>query len=465
MLESAWETANRVRTRKVSAREATAAAIARAERLNPALNAFVHLDPEGALRQADAIDAAIARGEDPGPFAGVPIGVKDLEPVAGMPFTQGAAPFKDRLAASDSVQVARLKAGGAVVIGKTNTPEFGYKGFTVNRLFGASRNPWDPAKTPGGSSGGSAAAVAGGLVSVCTGSDGGGSVRIPAAFCGCYGIKPSAGRIPAAGETYPHWATHSTLGPLTRTVRDAGRYLDLAAGPHPNDLHALDAPPGGYEAATLADPPLIRRIAFSSDLGYAAVDPAVVACARQAAQDLANAIGAALVEAHPGFADPMAAWYAIGAPGDAHLLDVFGEAVAAELEPGFVAFAERARAVMGTDIAAALQTRHALNRTMTAFLDEYTVLLTPTCAALPFVAEGPPPRTIGGKDAGPAGFIPFTYPFNVTGHPAASVPAGLVEGLPVGLQIVGPRYGDRLVLTLSAVYEAACPWGFPPPLA
>ena len=245
MLEAAWETAHRVRTRQVSAVEITRVALDRVARLNPALNAFVHVDAEGALAQARAIDAAIARGEDPGSFAGVPIGVKDLEPVAGMPFTQGATPFKDRIATADGVQVARLKAGGAVVLGKTNTPEFGYKGFTVNRLFGATRNPWDVSKTPGGSSGGSAAAVAGGMVSVCTGSDGGGSVRIPAAFCGCYGIKPSAGRIPAAGDTYPHWATHSTLGPLTRTVRDAARYLDLAAGPQPNDLHSLDAPAGG----------------------------------------------------------------------------------------------------------------------------------------------------------------------------------------------------------------------------
>lgn len=465
MLEAAWETAHRVRTRQVSAVEITREALDRVARLNPALNAFVHVDAEGALAQARAIDAAIARGEDPGSFAGVPIGVKDLEPVAGMPFTQGATPFKDRVATADGVQVARLKAGGAVVLGKTNTPEFGYKGFTVNRLFGATRNPWDVSKTPGGSSGGSAAAVAGGMVSVCTGSDGGGSVRIPAAFCGCYGIKPSAGRIPAAGDTYPHWATHSTLGPLTRTVRDAARYLDLAAGPHPNDLHSLDAPAGGYEAAALSEPPVIRRVAFSGDLGYAAVDPAVAECARQAAVVLAGALGAELVEADPGFQDPMAAWYAIGAIGDAHLLDMLGEAVTAELEPGFVAFANNARAVMGTQVAEALQTRHALNRTMTAFLDQYTLLLTPTCAALPFAAEGPPSRIIGGREAGPAGFIPFTYPFNLTGHPAASLPAGLVEGLPVGLQVVGPRHGDALVLAVSAAYEAVRPWTFPAPVA
>ncbi len=465
MLEAAWETAHRVRTRQVSAVEITREALDRVARLNPALNAFVHVDAEGALAQARAIDAAIARGEDPGSFAGVPIGVKDLEPVAGMPFTQGATPFKDRVAPAAGVQVARLKAGGAVPLGKTNTPEFGYKGFTVNRLFGATRNPWDVSKTPGGSSGGSAAAVAGGMVSVCTGSDGGGSVRIPAAFCGCYGIKPSAGRIPAAGDTYPHWATHSTLGPLTRTVRDAARYLDLAAGPHPNDLHSLDAPAGGYEAAALSEPPVIRRVAFSGDLGYAAVDPAVAECAHQAAVVLAGALGAELVEADPGFQDPMAAWYAIGAIGDAHLLDMLGEAVTAELEPGFVAFANNARAVMGTQVAEALQTRHALNRTMTAFLDQYTLLLTPTCAALPFAAEGPPSRIIGGREAGPAGFIPFTYPFNLTGHPAASLPAGLVEGLPVGLQVVGPRHGDALVLAVSAAYEAVRPWTFPAPVA
>src|SRR6185437_4792663 len=203
---------------------------------NPALNAFVYVDAEGALRQADEVDKSWDWNERPGLLAGVPIGVKDLEPVAGMPWTNGSRAFEGSMATQDSVQVQRLREQGAIVVGKTNTPEFGYKGFTENKLFGATGNPWAPDRTPGGSSGGSASAVTAGMVPLCTASDGGGSIRIPAAFSGCFGFKPSAGRIPRAGEHAPTWGTHSVLGPVSRTVRDAARYLDCTVGPHPNDL-------------------------------------------------------------------------------------------------------------------------------------------------------------------------------------------------------------------------------------
>ncbi|MCK9519921.1 MAG: amidase family protein [Dehalococcoidia bacterium] len=460
-IEPAWQVAESVRRKERSAREVTEAALERLAAGNERLNAFVHIAPELALQQADAIDAQIARGEDPGPLAGVPIGVKDLEPAAGMPFTMGSRAYKDVIADTDSVQLARLKAAGAVALGKTNTPEFGYKGFTENRLFGATRNPWNPELTPGGSSGGSAAAVSAGLVPLATASDGGGSIRIPAGFCGCYGIKPTAGRIPIAGPQYSHWATHSTLGPVSRTVRDSARYLDAAAGPHPDDLHSLDAPTGGYEAAAVAAPPPIIRIAWSADLGYAVVDPEVAQVARQAAEAFAKALGAELVEADPGFEDPMPAWFAIGAPGDTLRVEELGER-AAQLEPGYLRFAESGRGMTAVQVAQALQTRHAVNRQVNRFLDEYTLLLTPTLAAPPFKAEGPPPMVIAGKEVGPAGFIPFTYPFNLTGHPAASLPAGLTAaGLPVGLQVVAPRFADKLLLTVSAAFEAANPWPWP----
>jgi aspartyl-tRNA(Asn)/glutamyl-tRNA(Gln) amidotransferase subunit A len=461
-LLSACETADLVRRGKLSAREATKAALERVEATNAALNAFVYLDPDGALRQADAIDEAVARGEDPGLLAGVPIGVKDLEPVAGMPHTFGSRAYAGNIAERDSVQVSRLRAAGVVILGKTNTPEFGYKGFTENQLFGPSRNPWNPERTPGGSSGGSAVAVTAGMVALCTASDGGGSIRIPAAFCGCYGIKPSAGRIPRAGETAPAWSTHSTLGPVSRTVRDAGRYLDVTAGPHPNDCDCLDAPPGGYEAAAMAAAPRLRRLAWSPDLGYAPVEPEVVRVARSAAQALADAVGAELVEAAPGFAEPLGAWYAMAAPGDLLILERMTDEQRALLERGFVAFAEQARQLSGYDVAAALEERHQVNRILSAFFEEYDLLLTPTVACTAFKAEGPPPAAIGGAEVGPAGYIPFTPPFNLTGHPAASLPAGLAaDGLPVGLQVVGPRQADKLVLTVSAAYEAARPWSWP----
>lgn len=454
--------AEAVGRRERSARENIAAALQRVAAVNPGLNAFVYVDGERALAEAEALDARLATGEAAGPLAGVPIAVKDTEPVAGMPWTLGARAFAGRIAEHDSVQVARLKAAGAIVLGKTNTPELAYKGFTVNALFGATRNPWDPAKTPGGSSGGSAVAVATGMTPLATASDGGGSIRIPAAFCGCYGIKPTNGRIPIGGEEYPHWGMHSTPGPLAWTVRDAARYLDLASGAHPDDLHSLDRPAGGYEDAVCGPLPRLGRLAWSGDFGYAGVNPEVIRVARAAAQALADALGAELVETHPGFEDPMPTWYALGAPGDAAFIDTLTDEQQALLEPGFVRFADTAREYLATQTAVAQQERHALNRRMTAFFGQYDLLLTPTCADTPFAAEGPPPRVIGGKEVGATGFIPFTYPFNVTGHPAASAPAGLAaNGLPVGLQIVGPRYDDLRVLQASAVYEAACPWPRP----
>jgi len=461
-LPAAHEIADGVRARKLSAREVLEAALKRIEASNPAINAFVHVDAASARKRADEIDAAVARGEDPGPLAGVPIGVKDLEPVAGMRHTDGSRVFADRVAAYDSVQVSRLRAAGVVIVGKTNTPEFGYKGFTDNLLFGPTRNPWNPERTPGGSSGGSAAAVTAGMVPLCTASDGGGSIRIPAAFSGCYGIKPSAGRIPRADAHAPTWGSHSTRGPVSRTVRDAARYLDVAAGPHPNDLDSLDGPVGVYEQAVLAGPPKIRRIGWSPDLGYAVVDPEVVRVAGEAARALASALGAELVEAGPGFPDPMAAWYTIAAPGDTRMIDNMTADERGLLEPGFVAFSEQARGITGVMIANALEERHQVNRAMTAFFERCDLLLTPTVACTAFAAGGPPPRQIGGRDAGVSGYLPFTPAFNLTGHPGASLPAGLAaDGLPVGLQVVGPRHADALVLAVSAAFEQARPWKFP----
>lgn len=459
---SACDIADRVRSRQMTAREATEAALARINASNPALNAFVTLDPEGALRQADELDRAANWDERPNLLAGVPIGVKDLEPVAGLRWTNGSKAFADQVASHDSVQVARLRAQGAIIVGKTNTPEFGYKGFTENLLFGATGNPWDPTRTPGGSSGGSASAVTAGMVPLCTASDGGGSIRIPAAFSGCYGIKPSAGRIPRAGDHAPTWGTHSAVGPVSRTVRDAGRYLDCAAGPHPNDLDSLDGPVGIYEAAAVAEPPRLRRIAWSADFGYAAVDPEVRRVAGAAARAFADAVGAELVEANPGFDDPMSTWYVIAAAGDLVLLDRMSAEQRASLEHGFVKFAEQARNLTAMQMCSALDARHQLNRTMTDFFQTYDLLLTPTVACTAFPAGGPPPAQIDGKPVTPAGYLPFTPAFNVTGHPAASLPAGLAaNGLPVGLQVVAPRHADALLLSASAAFEAAQPWSFP----
>lgn len=459
LLASAWQVADAVRSGKLSAREAVDEALKRVEERNPALNAFVFVDPNGARKAAAAIDAAVARGEDPGPLAGVPIGVKDLAAVAGMPHTLGSRAFANQVASADSIEVSRLRAAGAVIVGKTNTPEFGYKGFTENLLFGPTGNPWNPALTPGGSSGGSASAVTAGMVPLCTGSDGGGSIRIPAALSGCFGIKPSAGRVPRAADTAPHWGSHTALGPLCRTVRDAGRYLDVAAGPHPNDMDALDSDLGGYEAAILAGPPKVRRIAWSTGLGFGEVEPEVRDVALAAARSLADALGADLVETDPAIPDPMSAWYTLAAPGDARVVDALTPEQRELLEPGFQAFAERARSITGVQMATAAEVRHQVNRGFTAFFEQFDLLCTPTIAITAFPKLGPVPSRTDGKP-GMGAALPV---FNLTGHPAASLPAGLApNGLPVGLQVVGPRWADRLVLAASAAFEAVHPWSWPP---
>jgi aspartyl-tRNA(Asn)/glutamyl-tRNA(Gln) amidotransferase subunit A len=461
-LLAAWEIADGVRTKRFSALEMVEAALRRIEAKNPALNAFVVVDAEGARRQATEVDARVARDEDPGLLAGVPVGIKDLEAVKGLLHTDGSRAYANRVADRDGVSVSRLRAAGAVIVGKTNTPEFGYKPFTENQLWGVTRNPWDHSTTPGGSSGGSASAVAAGMVPLCSASDGGGSIRIPASFSGCYGIKPSAHRIPRANVHAPTWGSFSTLGPMARTVRDSARYLDVASGPHPNDLEALDSTGHNFEAAATGPSPRLRRIAYSADLGYAVVDPEVISLTHDAAKALAASVGAELVEASPGFPDPIQPWVTVAASGDTRLVDSMSAEERALLEPGFAQFAELGRSISAVQVAEALEARHQMNRTMTAFFEQHDLLLTPTTACTAFIAEGPPPRTIGGRETSPAGVIPFTYPFNFTGHPAASLPAGLSSsGLPVGLQVVAPRYADALLLAVSAAYERSRPWSYP----
>ncbi|MHB8465693.1 MAG: amidase, partial [Acidimicrobiales bacterium] len=264
------------------------------EARNGALNAFVHLDVDQARSAADLVDAAVARGEDPGPLAGVPMGVKDLEDCAGMPTSHGSLLYKGRPpVAEDSVHVGRLRAAGAIPVGKTAAPEFGVTCFTDTKAWGTTRNPWDLTKTPGGSSGGSAAAVAAGLVPFCTASDGGGSTRIPAAFSGLLGFKASYGRIPHPSLS-PSMTT--SVGALTTTVADAARHLDVAAGPDDRDKVSLPAPTVTYERAIEELETRGLRVAWSPDLGFATVEPEVANLAFAAAERLADAASLEWVE-------------------------------------------------------------------------------------------------------------------------------------------------------------------------
>src|SRR5262249_42346144 len=264
----AYVLARAVRRRERSPVELVRASLDRIEALNPSLNAFVALRAEAALAEAAALERRIAAGEDVGPLAGLPVGGKDREDVAGMPTTFGSIPFKSWRPRGDSVQVARLRRAGAIILGKTNTPEFGYTGLTKNLVFGVCRNPWNLERTPGGSSGGSAAAIASGMVPLVTASDGGGSVRIPACYVGAFGLKPSFGRVPIGarqpGNMLP-WVDTVCYGPLTRSVRDAALFLDAVAGPDPSDPDSLPPPGLSYEA-TLERFPARLKIGVSKTL-------------------------------------------------------------------------------------------------------------------------------------------------------------------------------------------------------
>ncbi len=263
---SAWDLANLIAKKQLSPVELMEATLERLTSVNGKLNAFIALQPEKAMAEARAITESMARGNSHGPLAGIPVGVKDLENVAGMVTSFGSIPFKDNMQSMDSIQVARLRVAGAIVLGKTNVPEFGFTGFTKNRLHGITRNPWNLERTPGGSSGGSAAAVAGGIVPLCTGSDAGGSIRIPASYSGCFRLKPSFGRIPHGPQPFLSYSAMTVPGPLTRTVTDAAFYLDCTAGYHPADPYSLPRPEKSY-VKHIDELPEKLTIAFSG-FGY-----------------------------------------------------------------------------------------------------------------------------------------------------------------------------------------------------
>jgi aspartyl-tRNA(Asn)/glutamyl-tRNA(Gln) amidotransferase subunit A len=451
MHESAIEIAAAVRAGERTATEVLDQCLADVSAGNEALNAFVHLDEGLARDAAAAVDRRVAAGEDPGLFAGVPIGVKDLEDCAGMPTSHGSLVFKGAAPmAHDSVHVARLRAAGAVPIGKTAAPEFGTLSFTKTRAWGITRNPWALDRTPGGSSGGTAAAVAAGLIPCGTASDGGGSTRIPAGFSGLVGMKPSHGRIPHPGLSGSQTAV---FGLLTTTVADSARHLDVTAGPDDRDRLSLPAPAIGYEEAIETLDLAGRRARWSLDLGFVEhVDPEVAAIAEAAARQLVDAADLAADDDPVRLTDPVKAWMTAGAmdlwldleegmwPGVADDLTRYSRDVLTRTEDYPV-----------SKFARAYRRREQLTRDVAALFSEVDVLLTPTTAVPAFPAGGPPP-------AG-AMATPFTMLANLCWNPAISVPAGVTsDGLPVGLQITAARHRDEVPLRLARIWEQNRPW-------
>jgi len=447
----AVEQARLVRTRDISSTELVALYLERIERLDPKLNAFVTVRAEEALADARAVDAA----EGDAPFRGVPIALKDLTPTAGIRTTFSSRAYADFVPDYDTAVARRLREAGFVIVGKTNTPEFGTTAFTESDLNGATRNPWSPDLTPGGSSGGAAVALAAGLLPIAHGTDGGGSIRIPASCCGVFGLKPSRGRVSSAPFTSLEGL--STAGPLSRTVEDAAHLLDVLEGYEPGDpwwappperpfAEELVTPPGRLRVAVTVEPPV--RTTVSPDC----------MAALESAASLLEELGHEVVEATPAWSEPDLAntFIAVWQVGPAlHPIDDLS--LLTGLNRGLV---ESSRSSSAADYARAVARLQAIARRTAAFWQEFDIVVTPTLAL--------PPVPIGWQEAAEGAveqllrntvFTPFTAIANLTGLPAASLPLHWSdEGLPIGVQAIGPPAGDAVLLQLSAQIEAARPW-------
>jgi aspartyl-tRNA(Asn)/glutamyl-tRNA(Gln) amidotransferase subunit A len=456
-LLSAADLAAGYRDRRFSPVEVIDAVLARIARLDPRLNAFRLVDGEAARAAARESEARWRRGEPAGLLDGVPTTVKDLVITRGWPTLRGSRTISaDQPWTEDAPAVARLREAGAILIGKTTTPEFGWKGVTDSPLTGITRNPWNPDHTPGGSSGGAAVAAAAGMGALHIGTDGGGSIRIPASFTGIFGLKPTFGRVPA----YPAspFGTLAHLGPMTRTVGDGALMLTVLAGPDSRDWYAL--PPTGTDyRAGLEDGVAGLRIAYAPTIAKAPVEPAVAAAVAAAARLFAE-LGAVVEEVDPGLPDSAETFRRHWYPGAAAVLQAYSPAQRSAMDPGLVEIAAEGAALGLLDHLAAVKQREALGQTMNRFHRRWDLLLLPTMPLTAFAAGSEVPAA--GGAARWIDWTPFTYPFNLTRQPAASVPCGLSpDGLPIGLQIVGPLYQDGLVLRAARAFERARPFALP----
>ena len=450
---SATELLKLYRSKQLSPVEATKAALAQISAYDPPLNAFCYVDEDAALTAAGESEARWQKGAPKGLLDGVPTAIKDLILTKGWPTLRGSRIVsKDQSWDEDAPSTARLREHDAVLLGKTTTPEFGWKGVTDSPLTGVTRNPWNPAMTPGGSSGGSAAAIATGMCALAIGTDGGGSIRIPAGFTGIYGIKPSFGRVPAAPLS--PFGTVAHVGPMTRTVTDAALMLMDISEPDNRDCYSLPYDDADYRVG-LEDGIKGLRIAFSPTLGYVSVDAEVAAVVSKAVRVFED-LGAHVEQVDPGFDNPHDTFCKLWFSGAANLTRAFTSEQRAQLDPGLAEIATQGAAISLLDYLQAVKWREALGQHMRLFHERYDLLLTPTLPVPAFAAnqEVPDPKT----QPRWCDWTPFSYPFNLTQQPAASLPCGTTEaGLPVGVQIVGPPYDDALVLRASRAFEAACP--------
>jgi amidase len=455
---SASQMAQAVKKKQLSPVEIVDAVLARIEKVNPKVNAYCTVVPEMARKAAKQAEAEVMRGEGVGPLHGVPVSVKDLTPTAGIRTTWGSKIFEHFIPEEDALVVQRLKAAGAIIMGKTNTPEFGAGANTYNSVFGATQNPWKLGHTCGGSSGGAAVALACGLGPLATGSDLGGSLRIPASFCGVVGFRTSAGIVPIY-PSYMGWDTLAVEGPMARTIGDTALMLSVIAGQDDRSPISFPLDAGKFLAAVRG--PDIRglRVAWSPDLKISPVDPQVQAAAEDGARRFAE-LGCSLEQAEPDFTGVQRIIHVTRA---LRMVTLHAEKVEKwrhQMNPNLVWNIEQGYPLTSRQIGEATRERTALYHRVREFFEKYDLLLTPTVAVPPFPQEMIYPKEIHGQAVkNYQEWLYLTYAITITGLPVISVPCGFTaEGLPLGLQIVGRRLAEVSVLRAAAAFEEIAPW-------
>ena len=452
-LQDACSLVDAYRAKQLSPVEATEACLAAID--GSGINAFSYVEPETALAAARAADVSL-------PFGGVPLGVKELDHVEGWPCTEASLVFKDRRADYDSTHISRLRAAGFSLLGLTTASEFGGINLTFTKLNGPTLNPWNAERTPGGSSGGSAAAVAGGLVPIATGGDGGGSIRIPAGFTGLFGLKNTYGRIPK-GPYAEIGSLTAVSGCMARSVRDTARWLDVANGFDHRDPYSLPHV-GGWEAGLGSHDLRGRRAAIVPDFGGAVVHPDVRAVVVEAAEALVKDAGLELVEVPVKLPESSVEWALAGLVSlRADLGDRY-PACAAELTPQIAFGLRMATELFNLEQAANGQTwRQVMNEAMADVFDQVDFVFAPTNPDVAFGCKGPLPSKVDGVEAGMGNNGALTIPANIFGSPAVSIPAGSVDGLPVGMQVMGRHHTEALLLDLALLAERERPWSLVAP--
>ncbi|MHA1914651.1 MAG: amidase [Promethearchaeota archaeon] len=457
---SAWEMADKIKAQELTSQEITEILIERIEKINPIINAYCTPTFDLARKMAKNADERIKKGQKIPPLNGIPVSIKDLMPVKGVRTTQGSKIYENYIPDEDSITVKRLRKAGCVILGKTNTPEFGFKGVTDNEIFGVTPNPWNLERTSGGSSGGAAASVACGMGPLAQGSDGGGSIRHPACFCGIFGLKPTFGRVPRSpGPIKSYIDTElSVIGPIVRYVSDAALMLDVMKGPFEGDRFSLPDENINY-ADHVNETPEKLKIGYSLDLGFVnALDPDVEKAVKKSVFKF-QTYGWDVEEVKFEGIDPSAAF-------SIHWLIAFGyntqpylDEWQDKLDPTLVTWVKAGLDFPASSLPSAMKKRTEFYNSFYETFKNYDILVTPTTAIPAFELGTEAPREINGIKVGPTGWQPFTFPINFTGHPASTIPCGWSgDGLPIGMQIIGKRFQELLIFQVSRAFEDIAPW-------